>query len=81
MASRLEAATKQFGVNFLISESLYDLLTPGLQSFCRNIDRVTVKGSNKPLKLYTIDMNYENISPPANKADKYPNIPDYQPDV
>lgn len=57
MASRLEAATKQFGVNLLISENLYDILTPGLQSFCRNIDRVTVKGSNKPLKLYTIDMN------------------------
>lgn len=58
MASRLEAATKQFGVNFLISESLYDLLTPELQNYCRNIDRVTVKGSNKPLKLYTVDMNF-----------------------
>lgn len=81
MASRLEAATKQFGVNFLISESLYDVLTPELQKYCRNIDRVTVKGSNKPLKLYTVDMNYENISPPANKATKYPNIPDYVPDV
>jgi len=57
MASRLEAATKQFGVNFLISENLYDVLTPGLKLFCRNIDRVTVKGSNKPIRLYTIDMN------------------------
>ncbi len=28
-----------------------------MQGFCRNIDRVTVKGSNKPLRLYTIDMN------------------------
>jgi len=28
MASRLEAATKQFGVDFLLSEDLYDLLTP-----------------------------------------------------
>jgi class 3 adenylate cyclase len=27
MASRLEAATKQFGVDFLISEDLYDVLT------------------------------------------------------
>ncbi len=81
MASRLEAATKQFGVNFLISESLYDVLTPGLQNYCRNIDRVTVKGSNKPLKLYTIDMNLDMITPPADKVSKYPNIPDYQPDI
>lgn len=28
-----------------------------MQTFCRNIDRVTVKGSNKPIKLYTIDLN------------------------
>jgi hypothetical protein len=60
---------------------LYDILTPGLQGFCRNIDRVTVKGSNKPLKLYTIDMNIENITPPSDKVTKYPNIPDYQPDI
>lgn len=56
-------------------------MTPELKSYCRNIDRVTVKGSNKPLKLYTIDMNLENISAPADKILKYPNIPDYQPDV
>ena len=52
-----------------------------MQGFCRNIDRVTVKGSNKPLKLYTIDMNLDNISAPNDKVMKYPNIPDYQPDI
>lgn len=57
MASRLEAATKQYDVDLLISEDLYDLLTPSLQLFCRNIDKVTVKGSAKPIRLYTIDMN------------------------
>ncbi len=81
MASRLQAATKQFGVNLLISESLHDLMTPGLQSYCRNIDRVTVKGSNKPLKFYTVDMNLDNITAPADKILKYPNIIDYQPDI
>lgn len=45
MASRLEAATKQFGVDFLLSEDLYELLTADMKEFCRNIDRVTVKGS------------------------------------
>lgn len=56
MASRLEAATKQFGVHILISEDLYEMITPSLKKFCRNIDRVTVKGSAKPLRLYTIDL-------------------------
>jgi class 3 adenylate cyclase len=81
MASRLEAATKQFGVNFLISESLHEILTPEMQGFCRNIDRVTVKGSNKPIRLYTVDMNLDNLTPPQDKLVKYPNIPDYQPDI
>ena len=31
MASRLEAATRQFGVDFLISEDLYNLLTPEMR--------------------------------------------------
>lgn len=56
MASRLEAATKQFGVNILISEDLYEMVTPSMRKFCRNIDRVTVKGSAKPILLYTIDL-------------------------
>lgn len=47
-----------------------------MQSYCRNIDRVTVKGSDKPLKIYTVDMNYERITPPMNKALKYHNLSD-----
>ena len=58
MASRLEAATRQFGVDFLLSEDLYDILTPEMKEFCRNIDRVTVKGSEKPIRLYTVDLCY-----------------------
>lgn len=73
MASRLQAATKQFGVDFLVSEDLYELLTPDMKSFFRNIDRVTVKGSEKPIRLYTIDLNYDKITPPARKDLKYPN--------
>lgn len=52
MASRLEAATKQYGVNILISESLFRAFTPGLKGECRAVDRVTVKGSAEPLTLY-----------------------------
>lgn len=76
MASRLEAATKQFGVDFLISEDMYDLLTVEMKSYFRNIDRVTVKGSEKPIRLYTVDLNYDEITPPARKDLKYPNPAD-----
>merc|ERR1719271_1800691 len=59
MASRLEAATKQYGVNILISESLFRAFTPGLKEECRAVDRVTVKGSAEPLTLY-IHMSSES---------------------
>ena len=62
MASRLEAATRQFGVDLLISESLYEMLTEEMKDFCRNIDRVTVKGSEKPVKLYTVDLNLDRLA-------------------
>lgn len=50
-----------------------------MKTFFRNIDRVTVKGSEKPIRLYTIDLMYDRITPPARKDLKYPNpadIPD-----
>ena len=63
-------------MDFLISEDLYDLLTADMKSYFRNIDRVTVKGSEKPIRLYTIDLNYDKITPPARKDLKYPNPAD-----
>lgn len=45
MASRLEAATKQFGVLTLFSGVLVELMTPTNKKLMRKIDRVTVKGS------------------------------------
>jgi len=52
MASRLEAATKQFGVQLLISGQLFIVLTESAQQHMRQIDRVTVKGSVEPLGNY-----------------------------
>ena len=56
MAARLEAATKQFGTLLLISGHLRDILSPDFQAICREIDCVTVKGSIKPMRLFTIDI-------------------------
>lgn len=45
MSSRLEAATKQYGVYHLVSGPFFRLLSTVAQSKMRLIDRVTVKGS------------------------------------
>eukprot|EP00898_Chlorokybus_atmophyticus_P006946 jgi/Chlat1/7252/Chrsp58S06894 len=56
MASRLEAATKQFGTPLLMSEDFYKILSVNGQARCRQIDRVTVKGKSTlhACKLTTI---------------------------
>ena len=62
IAARLETATKQFGVNLLISGKLYNLFTDDMKEVCRYVDCVTVKGSTEPIDLYTIDIN-NNVTP------------------
>ncbi|EAR83046.2 adenylate/guanylate cyclase domain protein (macronuclear) [Tetrahymena thermophila SB210] len=57
MASRLENATKQYGLYFLLSGALYRLLSNKMQSALRHVDRVTVKGSKQPMDLYTCDVD------------------------
>ena len=57
IAARLEAATKQYGVNLLISGQVYEKLTSKMQVKCRLVDVVKVKGSDQPIKLYTMDTN------------------------
>jgi class 3 adenylate cyclase len=56
MASRLEAATKQYGTAILLSDSIFGLMSEPIQSQCRLVDRVTVKGSQQPVSLYTYDV-------------------------
>ncbi|EGR34324.1 hypothetical protein IMG5_016400 [Ichthyophthirius multifiliis] len=67
MASRLETATKQYGVPLLISSDLYDVFSDTMQILARNIDKVTVKGSTRPIGLYTIDLFCDDI-----QESKYP---------
>ena len=41
----LQAATGQFGCDILISEFVYTLMSDGVKSRLRRLDRLTVKGS------------------------------------
>ncbi|EQC30300.1 hypothetical protein SDRG_11877 [Saprolegnia diclina VS20] len=67
MSSRLEGATKQFGVTLLVSHTFHKLLSAPVQAMCRLIDCVTVKGSEKPLSLYTFDI-YDDLGAHATNA-------------
>lgn len=61
MAARLEAATKQYGVPLLISGALHDCFSEDIKMLCREIDTVTVKGSIQPMRLFTVDMEFEQM--------------------
>lgn len=63
MASRLEAATKQYGVNILISGALYEILTTDVKTLCREVDTVTVKGSVNPMRMFTVDLDFNKMEP------------------
>lgn len=63
MAARLEAATKQYGVPILMSDAFYDLLSPSMKGRCRKLDRVTVKGSVKPIELFGYDIEHPRPTP------------------
>ena len=66
MSARLEAATKQFGVEILLSGDFYQGLTPPMKAKCRQIDHVTVKGSIQPMNLYSCDVNFApGVNPTA----------------
>lgn len=68
MAARLEAATKQYGIMLLLSGDLVDGCTAQMRGYCRQIDRVTVKGSAQPMGLYTVDIDPENL--PVDDSEK-----------
>lgn len=70
MASRLEAATKQFGVHILISSLLYEICSQTTRSKLRRVDKVTVKGSKQPIELYTCDIFPNLLKPTPEGKDK-----------
>ena len=61
MASRLEAATKQFGTEILISGDLFDIISDEYQAILREIDTVTVKGSIQPVRLFCLPVQLDDL--------------------
>jgi hypothetical protein len=73
MAARMEAATRQFGVSILITRSFFKLMSEAAQGNCRNVDVVTVKGSNVPMPIYTFDTFQKQVFPQL-RTPKYSNL-------
>ena len=67
MAARLEAATKQFGTPILLSSDFVNIMSSKAKKRTRQIDRVTVKGSSKPIGLYTYDCDKSALPDVLNK--------------
>jgi class 3 adenylate cyclase len=57
MAARLEAATHMYGVHILLSEWFVGELSKACVSHCRRLDKVTVKGSQVPMEMWTFDIS------------------------
>ncbi len=75
LTSRLEAATRQFGVDILFSGKIHDMLTTKkIKDYCRHVDTVTVKGSINPMRFYTIDYNLQNLRVRRQVAPSFSNL-------
>lgn len=71
MASRLEAATKQYGVPLLVSGQLYNILSYDVKQNLRLLDVVKVKGSEQDTRLYTCDIDPTVLQPTTNSISEY----------
>ena len=54
LASRIESITKFYGVGFLISEHIFESLDYPEKYKIRYIDKVRVKGKNRPIKIFEV---------------------------
>jgi class 3 adenylate cyclase len=68
ISSRLEAATKKYNVPLLMSNQIFNVLSQKTKNYCRKIDCVTLKGSEEPVSLYTVDLDPYKQSGPKNPA-------------
>ena len=73
MAARLESSSKQYKVPILVSGDFYEVLTPEVQNLTREIDNVTVKGSIRPIRLFTVDVHTEELAESKDKLEGLPN--------
>jgi len=62
LASSIEAATKVYQVPILVSQDVVDHQGSAMADKCRLIDRVQMKGSATPIRLYSLDLDYLSLT-------------------
>lgn len=67
LSQSLEGYTKIYNVKILISQPMFDILSQMVQGLCREIDRVFIKGTEKEMRLYTIDVTTKNCVEEVNE--------------
>jgi len=61
LGSRLEGATKEYGVDLLISDVVQERVSSAF--ICRSVDLVRVKGKTKPVAVFTV-LGPRDMTPP-----------------
>jgi hypothetical protein len=61
IASRLESATRIYGVLILTSEAFFRHLDEPIQAYLRHVDTVNFKGSEEAIQLYSFDISLRNL--------------------
>lgn len=54
----------------LFSHLFYYVLTPEVREICREIDRITVKGSNQPIRIFTVDIDVSGLEETNDRFSK-----------
>jgi adenylate cyclase len=65
LGSRLEGATKEYGLDLLISEPVRQRVTG--RFLCRSVDLLRVKGKKKPVEVFAV-LGPADLTPPAGLA-------------
>ena len=66
LGSRLEGATKEYGLDLLISDVVQQRVAS--RFICRSVDLVRVKGKSKPVEVFTV-LGPREIAPPTGLDD------------
>eukprot|EP00759_Apiculatamorpha_spiralis_P001608 PhF_6_TR10574/c0_g1_i2/m.16854 len=54
LASRLESATKRYGVDLMFSEAVFEQLNEEVKPYCRYLDKVVLKGFKSCVDVYGV---------------------------
>jgi len=71
MSARMEAATKQFDCNILVSEDFFGRMSSAFQRNMRKVDRVLVVGSTWPMILYAYDEGPDEGNSSLTKKNRF----------